>query len=214
MNGMQQVITVKEARQITGGRTPLVPVVYEDACKALAACIDLDDAKYWSDKADALAAWAKIYHDDTLSLDAKRLKLKAYRRMGQIAEELRPTITVGKRGKGAQSLLRESGLSEAQAAAARGLSVANEKHFAELVNRKIPPSPMSARNYVRTSGSDGWRDFRKLGGSFQFRTYCRQFSARALAKSLRPDEAAKALVIIVELQEWLDEFEQHLPKAK
>jgi hypothetical protein len=51
---MQQVITAKQARQITGGRTPLVPVVYEDALKALGECLSLDDAKVWDNKADAL----------------------------------------------------------------------------------------------------------------------------------------------------------------
>lgn len=84
---MSTVITEQQARQITGGRKPLVPVEYEAACNALAQCVDLDEAKYWSDKADALAAWAKIYRDDRISAQAKRLKLKAYRRMGELAAE-------------------------------------------------------------------------------------------------------------------------------
>lgn len=49
---MQSVISAAEAKKITGGRTPLVPVEYETAITALQACVTLDETKYWSDKAD------------------------------------------------------------------------------------------------------------------------------------------------------------------
>lgn len=51
---MKAVISSEQARQITGGRTPLVPVEFETAVKALKACTQIDEAKYWSDKASAL----------------------------------------------------------------------------------------------------------------------------------------------------------------
>lgn len=94
---MQQVISAEQARKITGGRTPHVPVEYETAINALVACRSIDEAKYWSDKSDALAAWAKIYHSDKAAREAKALKLWAFRRMGQLAAELRPNY---KRVKG------------------------------------------------------------------------------------------------------------------
>src|ERR1700690_2101621 len=91
---MKQVISAEEARKITGGRLPHMPVEYETALQALQECITLEDTKYWSDKADALAVWAKIFHSDDAARKAKQLKLKAFRRMGELARELRP----GKRG--------------------------------------------------------------------------------------------------------------------
>src|SRR5208282_4621524 len=99
-----KVLTKEEAKRITKGRTPLVPVEYETAITALTECAHLDEAKYWDNKADALAAWAKIYHSDECARKAKMLKMHAYRRMGQLAGELRPKMPV--------RILQEQGLSE------------------------------------------------------------------------------------------------------
>src|ERR1700722_7297053 len=79
-------------------RTVPMPVEYVEACKALAACVTIDEAKRWADKAEALAAWAKIYRSDEASVQAARLKLHAYRRMGKLAEEIRPLRHIGGQG--------------------------------------------------------------------------------------------------------------------
>src|SRR5690606_26149716 len=96
---------------------PMTPVEYVDACKALQACHEIDEAKYWSDKSDALAAWAKIYRDDETGKLARKLKAHAYRRMGEIAEQVQPTKGVTHKGSppGANSLLIEKGLSRGKA---------------------------------------------------------------------------------------------------
>lgn len=57
-----------------------MPVVYADAVKALEACATMDEAKYYSDKSEALAAWAKIYGSQEDRKAAARLKLHAYAR--------------------------------------------------------------------------------------------------------------------------------------
>ena len=147
-----QVLTEKQARHITGGRKPLVPVEYEAACKALQACIDIDEAKYWADKADALAAWAKVYRDDKVGRQAKQLKLLAYRRIGELARELRPQGSAGSgkiidgkklrgRLKGPKSLLREHGMPSGLANAATRLSRLPKSKFDEIVNQPVPPAP-------------------------------------------------------------------------
>lgn len=151
---MQTVITAKQAQEITGGRKPLVPVVYEEAVKALGECLSLDDAKYWDNKADALAAWAKIYHDDKVGRQARALKLEAYRRMGTLAGELRGfgrrvLATVGRKGrafvniKTARGLLMEKGLSSKQARAAIVLAKMERETFAPMVEGPRPPAPQS-----------------------------------------------------------------------
>lgn len=109
---MNSVITAEQAKKITGGRTPLVPVEYEAAVKSLQACATLDEAKYWSDKSDALAAWAK------------------------------------------------------------------------------------AGGYSMTG----------------FRGFCRKNSAVKLAALLQPGEVSKTRELVTEIAEWLDAFEQALPK--
>src|ERR1700689_1121318 len=108
---MQQVITREQAKQITRGRTPMVPLEYEEAVKALASCLTFDEAKYWSDKASALAAWAKIYHSHEIDRKAKMLRLHAYRRMAELAQDIQK-----QNGKGRiRTILEEQGLSVTEA---------------------------------------------------------------------------------------------------
>lgn len=218
---MRKLITQAQAKQITGGRTPNMPVEYENAVRSLQACIDLIDAKYWSDKADALAAWAKIYRSEEATLKAKQLKLHAYRRMAQIAEELRPSsrpIRVGDVGRikgvcpGSRSLLIESGLKPNQADAAIKLRKISATQFDRLQHRASPPSPTQIARHIQNC-SDSWRAL--SGGAscaVQFRSFCRRWEPKKLAAGLAPDEASKASAIYTELSEWLDAFEQALPK--
>jgi hypothetical protein len=211
---MNTVITAKEAKHITGGRTPLVPFEYESAIKALTACVTIDDAKYWSDKADALAAWAKIYHSDEAGLKSKQLKLHAYRKMGQLAGELRPNARANshdpqKRGwkKGPHSLLREQGLTHHDALAARKLSKLPEKEFKQLLTR--PRAPVTA---ACMQANTEWRQFNQIGGGL--RAYMNRTPARQVASTIGPEQIGTAKKLATDLIEWLDEFEQHLPKGK
>jgi hypothetical protein len=134
---LQQVITAQEARNITGGRSPLVPVEYEQALKALASCRQIDDAKYWSDKASALAAWAKIYHSPQVMREAKLLKLHAYRHMAELAHAIRDAA-----GKGRiRTILEEKGLSVTDARQIDGVGRASKEAFQKAIESPRPPSP-------------------------------------------------------------------------
>lgn len=68
---------------------PAVPnapalVKYEAARQALAECSRVDECKGWSDKAAALAAYAKQAKDSTLHNLALRIQQRAQRRMGEL----------------------------------------------------------------------------------------------------------------------------------
>lgn len=201
-------------------KTAQLPVQYEEAVKALDACLAIDEAKYWSDKADALAAWAKIYRNDVAGRRAKQLKLHAYRRMGTLAAELRPNKHTGTNqgaAPGPLSLLREQGLTESQASVARKLALTSKVKFDAIVDKPNPPSPMSAGKAFLTKGSDAWRLIGVSNGCSMsnFRSaVCRKVKASKLARGLVSDEIEKARVIATECAEWLDEFLQHLPKQK
>ena len=218
----QTVITAKQARQITGGRKPLVPVEYETAVNALQACVTIDDAKYWSDKADALAAWAKIYRNDDAGRKARQLRLHAYRRMGQLAGELRPDKRYSHNSKGFPpgpiSLLTESGLTTTQASAARKLAKFSDEKFVAQLTKDSVPSPMRVlRQEAIGPITNAWGKFSgRYGraGATQFLSFCRAHSAKELARGLAQDEAIAARHCVGEIQDWLDEFEQHLPKPK
>lgn len=208
---MQQVITSKQAKQITGGRTPLVPVQYEQAVKALAECISLDDAKTWADKSDALAAWAKIYRDDKVLRQAKILKLEAFRRMWILAEELYPrrNLKTGGTTPGARHALIKSGLNRVQADSARAIAKLSDAEFKKVISADRPPAPSIFRDCGSTPE---WMEARRYMSNL--RGCARRFSAKTVAMKLKEGEAKLAKQMVVELQEWLDEFEQNLPKAK
>ena|SRR6185437_9764975 len=208
---MNQVISESEARKITGGRKPLVPVVYEEALKNLAECISIDDAKYWSDKADALAAWAKIYHDDKLSRQAKCLKLEAFRRIGILAAELRPrgslTSPGTKSGRlGPISLLKENGFSHPQARVARDIACMPEEKFKSLLERQTPPSPSRASFEVRPGSTSSYARIAMFGGNSpaSFRGFCRRYRSDELMRNLSRDEKKRVHEILVEIAEWVD----------
>lgn len=219
------VITEKQARQITGGRKPLVPVEYESAVKALMECSTLDEAKYWDNKSDALAAWAKIYHNDEALLQAKKLKLHAYRRMGELANEIRPPRSGGGingRPKGASSLLVESGLTRPQATDALRISRATPKEFSDSMARGMGVT-RTAEQFrgrglnVANISTDDWQWLYKsngVGAKLSIaRSAMRQRAPRVVAAGIATHEIAQARTLVIEIQEWLDEFEQYLPKS-
>lgn len=133
---------------------PPMPVEYDTAIKALGACTSLDETKVWNNAADALAAWAQIYNSDEAELKAKRLRLHAYRRMGQLARELRPSGRMkgggyrGCQGKrpGAISLLQEYGLTKTEAGAANFIAQLPEEQFQRILER--PLRPTTAANHL------------------------------------------------------------------
>lgn len=208
------VITSEQARNITRGRTPLVPVEYETAITALQARLTLDETKYWDAKADALAAWAKIYRNDEALRKSKMLKLHAYRRMGSLAQEINPrksTSETGGRGSapgsGPRSLLLQHGMSVAQADACRIISKLSNRRFDKLLEN--PVAPTTARHSLRDITV--WHHFQ--ASAMSFRSRCRQNTPAQVLLSMTAVEKENAKELVREMVEWLDEFDQRLSKA-
>lgn len=211
---MQAIISAEQGRKILNGREPLVPVEYEVAIKALQDCSTFEEAKYWSDKSEALAAWAKIYHSDKAILEAKRLKLHAYRRMGELANELRP-IRQGLKGKrggagpGKLQLLIEGGLTKNNAHAATFLGRMPKETFEKIVSTKNPLSPATCRALMGLKSSSSYNSI--ASGAISFRSLCRNMQAYDCARALHKEEVGKARSLIYEIYEWCDAFLQALP---
>lgn len=198
------------ARQITKGRTPLVPLEYETAVKSLAACTTLDESKYWADKADALAAWAKIYHSREAELKAKQLKLHAYRRMGELAQDLRPSKVGRPRNdqerSTADDLLRSHGLSITGSRAARRLAHIPQRQFDKLL--KEPQAPTTIVNNMYAKYPE-WREFSRA--AMQMRSFCRRYPAASFAKLCReagPSYSATLTACLTEISEWSDQVDR------
>jgi hypothetical protein len=209
---MNAVLSAAQAKQVTHGRTPLVPIEYETACKALEACCTLDESKYWSDKADALAAWAKIYQNGDALRKAKMLKLHAFRRMGALAGELKP-LTNGKRGRqpGAMQALRDSGLNHNNAIAARRLATIPQKQFDKILEQPKAPCTVLQDLWVR---NEAYADFVRTATTF--RSALRRHTPAAVARGVKENDrfVVTTRELIREINDFLDELEQRLPKVK
>lgn len=214
---MNPVITKEQAKQITNGRTPLIPVEYEQAVTALQACTSIDDSKYWADKADALAAWAKIYRSDEAGRKAAQLKLHAYRRMGQLATELKQGRKITEAGP--RMLLVERGLTLQQAKAAMYMARISERTLSQIISQERPLSPVTIRQQsIANSGGGKSVSLAILQGSTggtslrNFAAWCARNSAKSLALGLHSDEREQVRSQITSAIEWLDELEVNLPK--
>lgn len=210
-------------------RVAEVPVFYEDACKALVACQTIDESKYWSDKADALAAWAKIFKSKKAEVEAKKLKLHAFRRMGEIAKAMlkdgreRGEVTDSKMGakKGINHILIKQGLTHSQAHLVSKVSKVPDEVFEDAIKSPKPPSPSSIKSIVikrksAVEGSDAYKhlmDGQRFGRLAKFAYFCSTHDAYELARQLSPSEAKICRKALVQCQEWLDAFEQALPKG-
>lgn len=195
---------------VTRVKSVQVPIEYEQACTAIANCISLDEARYWSDKSDALAAWAKIYHSDDLLRKAKQLKLKAYRRMGEIAAELRPlNIRNGNKGsvKGPRSYLMENGMNGSQADAARGLAKTSPQKFEDLLSNPVAPITAVKMLGERVVPLDLARHMSET------RTMIERFSAREVAEAYA-DCSDGFVEFIGNARDWFDQLENILAKKK
>ncbi len=209
---MGTILTARQARLVTSGRTPLVPLEYEAAVRSLSQCTTLDESKYWRDKADALAAWAKIHHSNEILRKAKALKLHAFRRMGELSAELNPRKPV-KNGRGSipgsgpRSLLKRHGLSEAEADAARMLAQMPEKRFEKLLKRPIAPTTL---RYLRQADEAGWHEIARTAMSL--RSVFRRHTPAQAVLMLSVEQRMHAREMMIELTEWLDEFNERLDR--
>lgn len=107
-----------------------LPIVYENAKVALSECYDLDECKSWSDKAKALASYAKQADDSELEDMAKRIRGRAIRQMGVILKEFDARPNNAKKQKGDSPHL----ISKKEAAQQAGLSVDRQKQANRLAN--------------------------------------------------------------------------------
>lgn len=122
-----------------------LPVPYQQAVRAITACTTIDEAKHWGNAADALAAWARIYGDDSVAREARQLKLHAYRRIGILAKQVGPLESTTGMGRtpGPRTAMLRAGLSNHQADAAAKLAAVPNGEFKAMTQAARPPSPLT-----------------------------------------------------------------------
>lgn len=114
-----------------------LPTTYAVARKAIAKCWKLDEVKDWSDKAEALASYAKQANDREFYEMACRIQLRANRRMGELLQEIEASkggLQTGRDGAGPSR--------RTQAAEAAGVSGRRAKTVLRVA--KVPKAEFEA----------------------------------------------------------------------
>jgi predicted GNAT family acetyltransferase len=201
-----------------------LPVNYQAAKKALRECEEIDEVKDWSDRATAIASYARQVRDMSMLHTAQRIQLRARERLGEMLLQWPrgKKSTRFRRGHpGVRSAARKQGISEGLIAQALDIASVD----ADIRNQRIEATPpisatalakLSPRVHARYGlGSPDevsmrrfdlldqiWHRFNKLG------------DATDLARKVVDEYADGIRAKVVQMQEWLDTFEQALPKSK
>lgn len=196
-----------------------LPRAYEAAQTALAQCQDVDECKDWSDKAAALASYAKQAKDEGLERMAQRIRARAIRRAGELLAQIEPArganqnIEVGTRPNVStrSDAARDVGFSSHQQKQAVRIAAVPAAEFEREVEapkpatltqlasqgikpRPAPQAPAPARPLVDLQGRNPGEFNRALHfvGSFdEYLRALRRENIDAALPSLNPDERAR-----------------------
>jgi hypothetical protein len=106
-------------------------VKYDAACRAIAEATSLDEVREIASRAEALKAYARQARNRELEIDARSIRLRAERRMGELIIEIRKEKTFK---NGRLRLIEDIGLSGTESAAAQRLALMADKDFEHAVS--------------------------------------------------------------------------------
>lgn len=207
-----------------------LPVKYETAAKALAECSRVDECKDWSDRAAALASYARQAKDNTLHNLALRIQARAQRRMGELLKQIPSAqganlTAAGRAGAvpiSRDSVARDAGLSERQRKTAIRMASIPPADFNAAVESPNPPTitqlaargtetkPMPPASDVRPA--DPAIASRALTLLRELAAFCAVNDPAPVALACHDPDAARGHV--EEIDRWLDRFVTRLPATE
>ena len=207
------------------GTQARLPATYEAAQKAVAKCSRIDECKSWSDKAAALASYARQAKDHSLRVMAERIQARAIRRCGELLKQ----VPSGQGSKNQFGELRDGTVTRLEAAQNAGLSerqkvtamrVANVAGpvFEAMIESDSPPTVTRLAQLGIDAHPPRPSDFRsdpiraarahKMFSSI--RDFCEQNEPAELAVTFSRDDQELLRTFISNLDAWLDTFMAHL----
>ena len=193
---------------------PQLPQKYEAARAAIAECERIDECKSWSDKAAALASYARQAKDDSLKVMAIRIQARAERRCGELLKQIEPANgartdlgRVPTRGEAA----RGAGLSVHQRKTALRVAAIPEREFNRQVESERPPTVTRLADQGRTQRvsvpDPAAETFKATCAALgEFAKFCDTHDAIETAQTFGVDDAEMARRCVATLQQWLDAF--------
>ena len=188
-----------------------LPVLYTKAVNALAECSSIDECITWSDKAKALASYAKQIDDKTLMNHATRIHARAIRAAGLLLSDIDGRgKTVGGNGSLTQRQTAENaGMSEHQQLQSVRVANVNETDFEQQVESEKPPTvTMLAEQGIKPSA------FRKstegVGHIRRFSRWIESQDSNEIANGMFRHEVQLTLEQTDEIIEWLQSLRGNL----
>jgi hypothetical protein len=183
-----------------------LPETYERAKTALAECSSIDECKDWSDKAAALASYAKMSDDDTLRKYAERIQARAIRRCGELLRQIEPAsgartdLEPSKGDHTRLSMAEQAGMSKHQQIQATRVAAVPEDRFTALVESDNPPTITklaamgTKKQIVDLKGRDP-AEFNKamhfVGGIESYARECKTYDVQGITAILTDTERSR-----------------------
>jgi hypothetical protein len=201
-----------------------LPESYESARTALATCASIDECLTWADKAQALAAYARMADDDTLRKTCDRIQARAIRRMGELLKQIEPSkggrpaeTTTGTHSSFTRTdAAREAGMSPHQQVQAIRVASVSAEDFERQVESDTPPTvtklaeqgtnkrPTPASTQTRPEGFAAATNL--IGTVEMFAQFCRSQSPEIIAAAVMPHEVTDVREHVATIDGWLDRF--------
>lgn len=216
-----------------------LPAVYENAKVALAECQRIDECKDWADKAAALMSYTRQADDDTLFNMAKRIQMRAVRRMGELLKEFdargahrKTDGTVSSSQPSQSQAAADAGISERQQVTAVRIANVPDADFDAAVESDKPPTitalaeqgkkaqpkpaaPPASENVVDFVPDQAWNDATKIIGTLgRLAECCSDRTPEQIANGIRPHEIAEVFENIAVVQPWIDRLAKCLSNGK
>jgi hypothetical protein len=206
-----------------------LPATYQAAQKAILKCARIDECKSWSDKAAALASYARQARDHTLRVMAERIHARAVRRCGELLKDV-PSGQGSRNQHGQlpdravtrQEAARHAGLSERQKVTALRLAALPVPKFEALIEGDSPLTVTQLAELGRSTRSarppkarraEGDRVARARDLFHKVQDFCEHNEAAEVAREFADQDGEPLQAFVATLRRWLDEFAENLPEG-
>ena len=189
---------------------------------AIAECERIDECKDWSDKAAALASYARQAKDDSLRVMAVRIQARAERRCGEILKQIPRADEATRFGQDGTvppvtraQAASDAGLSERQRKTALRIASIPAEKFEAQVEGPTPPTVTKLAEQGKTT-----RDVHGIGSPWdaiecaetrddcetleRFTQFCERTEPAGIARAVNANEAEALRLYIATVDDWLD----------
>jgi hypothetical protein len=130
LNALAKIFKKANLHLVAPAHGPLPLARYNAACRAVAACVRIDEAKDIRHKAEAIRVYARQVKNPQLEADVWAIRKRAERRLG----ELSASLDKSKGGANPKATLAEGEKSKAEALADAGISTSSAHRYEKLAS--------------------------------------------------------------------------------